>query len=980
MADDTISVEVKDGIDKGIARGLSEIASQSRKAYQNVDQLIKRLQRVNTAPIDRLNKIMNSAQREMAQSALTAQRLATETNRTAQAATNAAAAEQRLAQATARTATAQQGAAASALRLEGAQARAAAAQDRATASQARATAAAQAGAQQLKANEAELERITGIHDRFDAVLARNPKAQQAFSRNLGETAKKAGLARHELQNFAYQVNDVVVSLGSGQKPLQVLLQQGAQIGQIFGTSGVGLGAIFRQLAGIVGGLVARLLPFAAVLTAVLAPFALFTREFNQGIDSKKLVSDLNLTEQQMRKLKKSGEDLKITFGDTFKATFQVLGKYLVAAFGTEFNDLKKTIAGVLNILTDMFSEFIRFALGKFLAFAYSVKAVFKDIPAAIELAAKNSINTAITIIEGGINIISKALSMSPMGQLLGLGTGSALEIKLPRLELSDGAKSVESDLSDALKNGFKDADKYVTQFGKDVQKQAAKNAQDRIKKAAGDPGKTSGAKGFDSAAELKKINDELDSQAKNMFLLSTARDAANRADEIAIRFAKEGKPLRDDEIKSIRDKIQALNDAREVQTQFDRIYQSVSGPQREYNASLTAADKLLKMGAISQAQYTAELARAKDQFDTVSDPLHQMNKELDEQIKLLNLMQLPREIEQQVLQAQNKALTEGKPLRDEEIKALREKLQLVQQLNIQSQITDDLQQNSSAQKSMNTQRRTDAAIGQIGINGFTGGDAVSALAQDNPALQATTEFAQAQLATYTDMYAQIEALRQADVISDQSAIAAKFQVFQQQSEQYLNAASTVFTSLTALQGSENKKQAAIGRKAAIAETVINTYKGATAAYSSLASIPYVGPILGAIAAGAAIAAGLANVQKIKSQGYQQGGYTGNLPVDEAAGTVHGREYVFDAPATSRIGVANLEALRRGRVPVQSLGRDEGQASSQTVQQPTNVGRGNVTYNQNVSLVVEGKRTRKTSDQQARVIRRETTKELSRSGA
>lgn len=58
------------------------------------------------------------------------------------------------------------------------------------------------------------------------------------------------------------------------------------------------------------------------------------------------------------------------------------------------------------------------------------------------------------------------------------------------------------------------------------------------------------------------------------------------------------------------------------------------------------------------------------------------------------------------------------------------------------------------------------------------------------------------------------------------------------------------------------EQTALGKAAAIAETTINTYKSATGAYSALSPIPVVGPALGIAAAGAAIAAGLANVKKI----------------------------------------------------------------------------------------------------------------------
>lgn len=46
-------------------------------------------------------------------------------------------------------------------------------------------------------------------------------------------------------------------------------------------------------------------------------------------------------------------------------------------------------------------------------------------------------------------------------------------------------------------------------------------------------------------------------------------------------------------------------------------------------------------------------------------------------------------------------------------------------------------------------------------------------------------------------------------------------------------------------------------------------------------------------------------------GFMNGGYTGDVGVRDVAGVVHGQEYVFDAAATNRIGVDNLDALRRG---------------------------------------------------------------------
>ena len=67
------------------------------------------------------------------------------------------------------------------------------------------------------------------------------------------------------------------------------------------------------------------------------------------------------------------------------------------------------------------------------------------------------------------------------------------------------------------------------------------------------------------------------------------------------------------------------------------------------------------------------------------------------------------------------------------------------------------------------------------------------------------------------------------------------------------------------------EETAAGKAAAIVQATIDTYKGAQAAYASLAGIPVVGPVLGGVAAAAAIASGIKNVQAIQSAGGGGGG-------------------------------------------------------------------------------------------------------------
>jgi hypothetical protein len=89
-----------------------------------------------------------------------------------------------------------------------------------------------------------------------------------------------------------------------------------------------------------------------------------------------------------------------------------------------------------------------------------------------------------------------------------------------------------------------------------------------------------------------------------------------------------------------------------------------------------------------------------------------------------------------------------------------------------------------------------------------------------------------------------------------------------------------------------------------------------AAAASLATLgANAGPAIAAIGATNAAALGFAAVSGAGAAGgFQSGGYTGSGAVNAPAGIVHGQEYVFDAAATRRIGVSNLEALRSGVRP------------------------------------------------------------------
>lgn len=115
--------------------------------------------------------------------------------------------------------------------------------------------------------------------------------------------------------------------------------------------------------------------------------------------------------------------------------------------------------------------------------------------------------------------------------------------------------------------------------------------------------------------------------------------------------------------------------------------------------------------------------------------------------------------------------------------------------------------------------------------------------------------------------------------------------------------------------------ATASKVATVTNTGVQTAEAAkvTAAWTPASVVASIGSWGAAAAIGlAAVIAALA----MAKGGFRKGGYTGDVGEGEVAGVVHGKEFVFDAAATRRIGVNNLEAMRSGKGAPQSGGSRE----------------------------------------------------------
>ena len=112
---------------------------------------------------------------------------------------------------------------------------------------------------------------------------------------------------------------------------------------------------------------------------------------------------------------------------------------------------------------------------------------------------------------------------------------------------------------------------------------------------------------------------------------------------------------------------------------------------------------------------------------------------------------------------------------------------------------------------------------------------------------------------------------------------------------------------------EQKKAFNIQKAANIAGAVMDTYKAANGAYASMSGIPYVGPFLGAAAAGVAIAAGIANVKNISSQQFG-GGASGSSATPAGGGGGGGANNQVITPNFNIIGNQNQTQLAQLNQP------------------------------------------------------------------
>ncbi|WP_252258623.1 phage tail length tape measure family protein [Erythrobacter aurantius] len=286
---------------------------------------------------------------------------------------------------------------------------------------------------------------------------------------MGGSAKLAG---HHVQNLVFQLNDMVVGLFSGQKPMTVFMQQGSQIGQIAMQAGVGIGGMARALLGLAASAAAAaltnpyLLAAAAAAGIAFGAFKLFQSSVKQTGELDRYAQSLGLTKKEMEKLGPVG----ITIGDTMKGLWKTVSDGL--NLGSVFSTLKDWAVTAFEAVLTAGKYAVAILYAGWVGGFNAIRVTWAALPGVVGEAAVGAANLAISGIEYLANKAIAALNwlaewVNPVLDRVGLATITRIEsVALPRMENSFAGSTARmgAQVRDEFASAFGDAMSMMDAF------------------------------------------------------------------------------------------------------------------------------------------------------------------------------------------------------------------------------------------------------------------------------------------------------------------------------------------------------------------------------------------------------------------------------------------------------------------------------------------------------------------------------------
>lgn len=756
-------------------------------------------------------------------------------------------------------------------------------------------------------------------------------------RQVGEASK---LSAQYAAQLGFQLNDIGVSLASGQKPLTVFIQQGAQIAQIPAQAGITWKQFGQQTLNTLGVMKrtgdAALDAAAAQASAAAAAVAAANSQATSNVRVAETEVALATAQQEaaVTAAEQAAANARLTAANEALAASNTEAAVTARAQGAaqataaEANAAASAAsvrglsglarAGIIGAAAAALTAAALGSLTKEANNDSGLKTYTKAMGySAAEVKKLNAVSVGFgdtfkAVFQVGARRIASAFGLSLSDMAAGFGRAMNRMATLARNTMAGtyalvagtasamakvwqaGTTGKSVSLSD-LGSSYKDAYGAAQGFMNDVVKQSRSNAkgrQDEMAKGFYDAPRAKkdpkGPKPWDRAQEWKNVNGELDAQIGLLDKYGDELDRANQLEQIAKKFRDHNVPLTAAETAALEAKITKMQEGRRVQEAMTAADEAANGPARKYQATVDALNNMLDKGKLNHEQYVEQMRMAERAYEDATDPLAKFNRELALNGRMIAEIGRGKDIRAYIQQMADAAEAQGKSI--------------YQQGNSGEAANGDLVVNGSRKLTPEAQGLADKYAQQLNQRDyqqfFDANDSRQRYqdpSNDNYVLD-----------HYKQLYGEIGRLRNKDVIDEAEAARRKQDLDRAYLDARLENTSKILGNLSVLQQSKNREVAAFGKAAAMTQATID---GIAAVQAALRGPP--GPPWSyAIAASTGVAAA-ANVAKIAGIGFMRGGYTGNVPTDAPAGTVHGQEYVFDAAATKRIGVPALDAMRRG---------------------------------------------------------------------
>ena len=823
----------------------------------------------------------------------------------------------------------------------------------------------QALARHRNAAGSKLDKAT--YDEFQAKINQTRAGLTRFDDSLTRTGNTAKQTAAALRGVPAQFTDIAVSLQGGQNPLTVFLQQGGQLKDMFG----GAGPAAKAMGGYVLGLVN---PFT-VAAAAVGTLGLAYYQGSQEADAfrQAIITTGNASGTSALALAGMATTISTTVGTTGKAAetlalmasngkiasssfeqiataaigFERVTGKAVSATVAEFDALADNPVKALATLNDKYnfltaSVYEQVRAAQEMGEKEQAAAIAQDAYAKALADRTKTIKESLGIIETAWNAITGA-AKSGWDAMLGVGRQQSLDEQIANTKqlLEDRKTSFAAKVfPDTLGEGS-DSTRFL---------QTRLNMLEKQKLLLTEQGKAEG----ENARIQREGQKAYEDFQKSVDAAGTREQKLNKAlleDQQRINAARAAGytiTTADAEAseKAIRDKF------KEPKTPKTRDYTEDAGLKmldsaRQTNAVLLQQNASIngqgiatqKLGAQAQAliKWEQQLADIKGKQTLTTDQKSLLASQdlITAQLKKNVALEREAEISKGIQQAQKDQvqlltltgqLKEANSLKssldDAALMAEYERqgnTEAMERLETLIKIRDI---NLSSAQKPGTVEGVSKAPTTPGLDASVGGP-YSEIDRLNDAAVKLDEWRANELAKQ-DAYLEEKAISEqtyADRIAniDQQAREQRVSIEKAKNSALMIGAADFFGNMAALSQSENKKLAAIGKAAAIAEATI---QGILGVQRALGAFP---PPFNFIAAAGVGVAAAANVAQIAGIGFSGGGYTGPGGVNELAGAVHKGEVVWSQADIRRSGgVAAVEALRKGNVsPVGAAGAKAG---------------------------------------------------------